>query len=71
MLDADPIGVSLRKLRNQPRYITLWYFPEEANTWAARLDELATALVNPSGGKQVDASRLAKTPATKSSTKQR
>jgi uncharacterized protein (TIGR02996 family) len=43
-LVADPIGVTLQKLPNKPRYITLWHWPDDADVWAARLDEIAAAL---------------------------
>jgi hypothetical protein len=51
---ADPIGVTLKKYPNKPRYITLWYWPEDAAAWAARLDQLATALAKACNGRDVD-----------------
>jgi hypothetical protein len=57
---ADPIGVTLKKYPNKPRYITLWYWPDDAHAWAARLDELAAALVKASNGMDVDGRARAK-----------
>lgn len=53
---ADPIGVSFKKLPGKPRYLTLWYWPEDADAWAARLDEIASFVVRQCGGRDVDAS---------------
>jgi uncharacterized protein (TIGR02996 family) len=53
-LVADPLGVTLQKLPNKPRYITLWYWPDDADVWAARLDEIATALAAACKGKDID-----------------
>lgn len=41
---ADPIRISMKKLPNQPRYVTLAYRSDDEKAWAKRLDELVAKI---------------------------